>query len=166
MIGFRLEVLTGVAAGRAARIINLVGNTFYLDAPLLQPADNDAFAVRGVTSNYYQDYYLPTNVFPSSVVPPGSHGVMSALFQPSGSLTYLMDNHTTPSYIVVTGTYVMSFWAKSTVASQSLQILAARWNWGGTFLFNRSVAVTTNWVWYAFTNTIQPILTAKISTSR
>jgi len=152
--GFQLEVLTGAAAGRAARITNLVGNTFYLDAPLLQPASDDAFAVRGVTSNYYRQYYVDTNVVPSRVVPPGSAGIMSALFQPNSALTYLMDNHTTPSYIVFTGTYVMSFWARSTAASQSLQILAARWNWGGTFLFNRSVPVTTNWVYYAFTNTI------------
>ncbi|MCX7846916.1 MAG: hypothetical protein N2595_02635 [bacterium] len=152
--GFRLEVLTGSAAGKWAVITNAVGGQYYLDRSLGQPAENDAFAIRGVVSNFYRDYYVITNVFASHNVRPGAVGVMCARFGPNSELTYLMDHHTTPSYIVFTGTYSMSFWARAEQAGQALQIVAARWNWGSQYLFNQWVPLQTNWTWYAFTNTV------------
>jgi len=153
--GYRLEILTGTGAGQWALITNATGgNTYALDRALPQPANNDAFAIRGVSSNFYRDYYVATNVFSSLDVRPGADGVMCVRFAPGGELTYLMDNHTTPSYIVFTGTYVMSFWGKAAVAGQSVQILAARWNWGAQYLFNQTISLGTEWRWYSVTNTV------------
>ncbi|NLF39217.1 hypothetical protein GX586_07215 [bacterium] len=152
--GWRLEVLTGPAAGMSARITSIAGSAVNLDTPLVQPTQSDAFAIRGVISNIFGSYYEKTNVFPSTEVRPGADGVMSVYMRPGGRLTALMDNHTSPSYLVLTGTYELSFWAKGTAANQRVQFQLNRWNWGVTYVFNQTFTLTTEWKYYAITNTV------------
>jgi hypothetical protein len=153
--GFTLEPLLGVATGQTATVLNYVASekAFYLDRALPLPADGTPFAIRGMTNYLTGHWIMRQNYAVTPATRPGSLGEQCLRLDPSGQLVHDGDSVAWGNtYLIrLTGTWVMSAWARSDSGNAKIKLDFGRW--GGPWVFSRTINLGTDWSFHSFTNT-------------
>lgn len=154
--GFTLEPLLGAATGQTAIVTDYVSSeqAFYLDRPLPMPANGTPFAVRGMTNYLTGHWIMRQNYGVSPNVRAGAAGEQCLRLTSGGQLVHDGDSVAWGNtYLIrLTGTWVMSAWARSETGSASIKLDFGRW--GGPWVFGQTLSLDTTWRHFCFTNTL------------